>query len=109
MSWVSELRGIAVEQAVDAGRVDGGRREDAGGQGAEGAADAVDAEDVERVVDPRPQAELRRAVADDADAEADEDRRGRRHEAGRRRDRHQPGDRADRGAEHRRRARDAAS
>ena len=46
-----QLAGVAVEQAVDAGGVDGGGGEEAGGQGAERAADAVDGEDVERVVD----------------------------------------------------------
>ena len=52
-----------------------------GGDRAEHAADAVDREDVERVVDLEPLTQERRAVAEAADREADEDRAARRHEA----------------------------
>ena len=46
-----------------------------GGHGAERAAHAVDREHVERVVHAETQPQQRGAVADDAHAEADEDRR----------------------------------
>ena len=71
-----QLAGVAVDQAREG--VDRGRREDAGRDRAERAADAVDGEDVERVVDPKPLAQERRAVAQPADGEADERPRRRR-------------------------------
>ena len=60
-------------------------REDAGGDRAEHAADAVDREHVERVVDLEALAQQRRAVAQPADDEADDQRAADGHEAGRRR------------------------
>ena len=54
------------------GRLDRRGGEDAGGDGAEHAADAVDGEDVERVVDLEPRPQERRAVAQAAGDEADD-------------------------------------
>ena len=86
-----ELLAIALDQAR-VGGLDGGGGEDAGGDGAEHAADAVDGEDVERVVDLEPRAQERRAVAQAADDEADDQRAAGVDEAGRRRDRDEAGD-----------------
>ena len=63
------------------GLLDGGRREDAGGDRAEHPADAVDREDVERVVDLDPRPQQRGAVAQPAGDEADDERAADGHEA----------------------------
>ena len=91
---MTHLAGVAVDQAREG--VDRGGREDARRDRAERPADAVDGEDVERVVDPKPLAQERRAVAQPADREPDEHRAAGGHVARRGRDRDEPGDRATR-------------
>ncbi len=80
-------RRVPVDQAVLAGAVHRGPGEDARRQRAPGAAHAVHAHHVERVVVAELRLQVARGVAQRAGHDADQDRRERRHEAGRRGDR----------------------